>query len=472
MIRFGTGGWRAIIGEDFIKSNIELLSKALAMFIHETLKEGDKAKIVIGYDRRFLSRKASIWCAQVLSSYGVKVLFIDEIAPTPLVMSAVGKYETTFGMMITASHNPGDYNGIKIFTRGGMDARKEETDRIEEIIDEISGKEIAALDYRDALDSGTIMLIDPFNEYIDDILKSLDVESIKKRRLRVLLDPMHGVSRTCLQTVLMSARCEVDVINDRTDPLFGGKLPAPSGDTLRKLKDMVAEGQYDIGLATDGDADRLGIVDETGRFIHPNEILILLYYYLLEYKKCTGAVVRNIATTHLLDLIARDHGEKCIEVPVGFKNISEGMEENCALIGGESSGGLTIRGHIKGKDGIFAAGLIIELMSVTGKTLSGLLQEVYDKYGRAVMVEKNYSFRPSDKARIEKKLFEEKQLPDYSFDIDRVSYRDGLKIYFKNGGWIIARFSGTEPMLRIFAEMENESMSLKTIESMEKMLAS
>ncbi|MBP5198854.1 MAG: phosphoglucomutase/phosphomannomutase family protein [Lachnospiraceae bacterium] len=470
MFKFGTGGWRAIIGDDFIHSNINLLAASLAKYIDECTEIKDKKALVIGYDRRFLSRKAAIWSAEVLAANGIKVLFIDEIAPTPLVMSAVGKYNLKFGMMITASHNPCDYNGIKILTKGGQDADKSETDRLEEIGRNLLADDVKALDFDEAVKEGSIELIDPFNEYIDTILESLNVEAIKKRRLKVLLDPMHGVSKTCLQTVLMSARCDVDVINDRTDPLFGGKLPAPSSDTLRKLSDMVVERGYDIGLATDGDADRLGIIDETGKFVHPNQILILLYYYLLEYKKEKGAVVRNIATTHILDKIALDHGEKCLEVPVGFKNISAGMEEVNALIGGESSGGLTIRGHIRGKDGIFAAGLIIELMSVTGKSLSQLLDEVYEKYGKMVMVERNYHFNPAEKERLYKILFEDRLVPEYGYPIERIKYNDGLKIYFKNGGWIIARFSGTEPVLRIFAEMENEDVSNATIDLMENFL--
>ena len=470
MIKFGTGGWRAIIGDDFIHSNINRLAYAMSEFIKETVHDGEKQGIVIGYDRRFLSRKAAVWCAEVLAGNGIRVLFIDEIAPTPLVMYSVGGYGLNCGMMITASHNPCDYNGIKIFTKKGQDACKEETDRLEEIANAVAFEDVAYVAFEEAVECGKIRLIDPFNEYIDAILDSLNVEAIKKRRLKVLLDPMHGVSKTCLQTVLMSARCDVDVINERKDPLFGGKLPAPSSQTLRKLRDMVVERHYDIGLATDGDADRLGIIDEKGRFIHPNEILVLLYYYLLEYKKQKGAVVRNIATTHLLDKIAADHGEQCLEVPVGFKNISAGMESVNALIGGESSGGLTIRGHIKGKDGIFAAGLIIELMSVTGKSLSELLEEVYEKYGRMKMVERNYRFHPKEKDRLQKILFEDKRIPDYGYGIERISYDDGLKIYFMNGGWIIARFSGTEPVLRIFAEMENEDVSNQTIDLMENFL--
>jgi phosphomannomutase len=219
---------------------------------------------------------------------------------------------------------------------------------------------------------------------------------------------------------------------------------------------MVVEKGFDIGIGTDGDADRLGIIDEKGDFIHPNDILALLYYYLLEYKKWKGGVVRNIATTHLLDKIAQEYGEKCFEVPVGFKHISSAMEKENALIGGESSGGLTIRGHIKGKDGVFAACLLIELLSVTGKRLSELLAEIHGRFGSFHMAENDCRFNKDDKERLLKLLFHDKRIPDFGHIIGKVSYMDGVKIYFKNGGWIIARFSGTEPLLRIFAEMDNE----------------
>jgi phosphomannomutase len=262
----------------------------------------------------------------------------------------------------------------------------------------------------------------------------------------------------------------MDVINDRHDPLFGGRLPSPSDQTLNKLKDMVVERNYDLGIATDGDADRLGIIDEKGTFIHPNDILVLLYYYLLEYKRLKGGVVRNIATTHLLDRIAADHGETCYEVPVGFKHISKGMEEKQAIIGGESSGGLTINGRIRGKDGIFAAALIVEMISITGKSLAEMLGEIHDQYGKPCMEEKNYTFTKEKMKELQDQLFVRRKLPQYNYKVSRVSYEDGMKIYFENDGWIITRFSGTEPLLRIYAEMETAEQAKQIISQMEEFL--
>jgi phosphomannomutase len=261
------------------------------------------------------------------------------------------------------------------------------------------------------------------------------------------------VSKTALQTILLTARCEVDVIHERRDALFGGRLPAPNSKTLSSLMSYVEENHCDIGIATDGDADRLGVIDDKAEFLHPNKILVLLYYYLMKVKGWHGAAVRNIATTHLLDRIAEDFGETCYEVPVGFKYISSKMVETNAIIGGESSGGLTVRGHIQGKDGIYAAALLVEMIATTGRKLSEIYSEITDQYGTYEMDECDFTFSQEVKDKITAILLEDKLLPEFPFEIEKVSYMDGCKVYFKNKGWIIARFSGTEPLLRIFCEM-------------------
>ncbi len=469
MINFGTGGWRAIIGEEFTKSNVMLLSQALANIIRQD--KVHKNEFVIGYDRRFMSDKAAIWISEVMAGNGIKVYFIDRIAPTPLIMFTVKSMKVGYGAAVTASHNPACYNGIKIFTAGGRDATEEFTREIENRIDNIQPEEeIKHEDFELALKKGTISIINPFNDYIDTILNMIDTVAIRKKSIKILLDPMFGVSKTCLQAVLITARCELDVIHDRHDTLFGGRLPSPSSSTLGRLKDMVTEKHYDLGIGTDGDADRLGIIDEKGNFIHPNNILALLYYYLHEYKGWKGGVVRNVATTHLLDKIARVFGEECYEVPVGFKHISEKMEKENALIGGESSGGLTIRGHIKGKDGIFAASLMVEMICVTGKRLSELMDEIYSRFGYFYYQECDFSFGRDVKPELMKILYIEKKLPDFQWEVDNVSYMDGIKVHFKNGGWVIARFSGTEPLLRIIAEMDSQENAVLACSSISEFL--
>ncbi|TAH67618.1 MAG: phosphoglucomutase/phosphomannomutase family protein [Anaerolineaceae bacterium] len=453
MIKFGTGGWRSIIGDGFTKTNIQRLSKALATKMkNEGVAEHG---IVMGYDRRFLSKEAMRWASEVFAWEGITSYLINRSSPTPLIMYYVMEHKLHYGMMVTASHNPAIYNGIKVFTYGGRDADEIQTRDIENYVDDINDEEIATMDYQEAKDRNLIIEINPLNEYLDNIISNINMQAIKDRGLRIALDPMYGVSETSLKTILLTARCDVQIIHERHDTLFGRKLPSPSANTLRSLINRVKDYQCDIGIATDGDADRIGIIDDTGRFLHPNVILVILYYYLVKYKKWYGASVRNIATTHLLDRVAESFGEKCYEVPVGFKYISAKMNETNAIIGGESSGGLAVRGHIHGKDGIYAAVLLVEMMAVTGKKLSEIINEIEEEYGALYMEERDYTFTRERKNEIYQTLLVHKCLPDLPFEVDRISYLDGCKIYFKNGGWIIARFSGTEPLLRIFCEMQD-----------------
>ncbi len=466
MVKFGTGGWRAIIGDEFIKANIVALAQAVADDIIENNEQ--KRGIVIGYDRRFLSDFAAKWVAEVFAGNGITVHFIDRIAPTPLVMYGVKSLDTLYGMAITASHNPAEYNGIKVFTRGGRDADIAVTKTFEERIER--GVAIKTLDFEKAKNCGLVKIADLYNSYIDSIISMINMDAIRACNMRVLLDPMFGVSKTALQTILMTARCDVDTINERHDTLFGGRLPSPSAHTLSKLSNMVVEEKYDLGIGTDGDADRIGIIDENGKFVHPNEIMLLLYYYLLKYKGWRGDVVRNVATTGLLDKIAEDFGQKCHEVPVGFKHISGMMEKTDALIGGESSGGLTIRGHIKGKDGIFASSLLVEMICTTGKHLSEQLSEIYEKYGYMQMSEFDTKFSEEKKEEIRRVLYDGDELPEFGVAIKGISKADGVKVTFENGGWIIARFSGTEPLIRIFCEMESRERADEMIAKMRDFL--
>lgn len=451
MIKFGTGGWRAVIGDEFTKANIQILAKAMCdkMKAEGVSEDG----MVMGYDKRFLSKEAMRWAAQVFAHEGITAYLVNKAAPTPLIMYYVMTHNLHYGMMITASHNPAIYNGIKIFTYGGRDADEHQTADIEGYIGKVMDP-VDEMDYDEALGKGLIQEIYPLNDYIDAVLASVDVDVIKKAGLKVALDPMYGVSETSLKTILLTMRCDVETIHDRHDTLFGGKLPAPTENTLRDLKAHVMNYNFDIGIATDGDADRIGVIDDNGNFLHPNDILVLLYYYLVKYKGWKGDCVRNICTTHLLDRIAKEFGQNCHEVPVGFKHISAKMNETDAIIGGESSGGMAVKGHIRGKDGIYAAALLIEMLAVTGMKLSEIMDHIRKEYGGMALEERDYRFTQEKKNMIKKTVLEDRKLPDIPYDIDTVSYMDGLKVYLKDGGWISVRFSGTEPLLRIFCEMK------------------
>lgn len=464
-IIFGTGGWRAIIADGFTKENVMILAQALVSEIGKV----EKQEIVIGYDRRFLSDTAAVWLSEVFSANKIKVHLINKPSPSPMIMFAVDNLDLDYGICVTASHNPALYNGIKIFTKGGRDATEKVTDQLMKNIKD--NKQVKHIPIEQAYKEQLVENFNPQNDYIDSILKYVDKDAIRNANLKVLVDTMYGVSKTSLSIILFTTRCDVDIINERHDTLFGGKLPSPESKTLHKLSDMVNEGEYDLGIATDGDADRIGIIDENGRFIHPNLLLALLYEYQLTYKGLSGPAVRNLSTTHLLDKIAKKHGQYVVEVPVGFKHISEAMEKHDAIIGGESSGGLTVKGHIRGKDGIFAATILVEMIATTNKSIGQLVNELYKEYGDLYNDEISLSFSLEDKERITKILFEDKLIPDFDCEIAKVEYFDGLKVYFKNDSWLSARFSGTEPLIRIFVESSSNEKNKKMISDLRSLLA-
>lgn len=448
MIRFGTGGWRAVIGEDFTRENVRAVAAGILRLLQLEGKTG--RPVIIGYDRRFLSENAAKWVAEVLAKGGIHVWFLRRSAPTPLIMHTVKDENLFCGIEITASHNPANFNGIKLFVEEGRDAPLETTRRLEELI---ASAEPEFLPFDRAVEAGTVeYLANPFNKFLDDIIALLDMKALRNRGLRVLFDSMHGSGTYPLQVIFHTARCTIDMMNTNKDAYFGGLMPAPSENSLRILRDNVVLGGYDLGIAMDGDGDRLGIIDGNGRYINANEILCMLYWYLVRYKGWKGPVVRNLATTHMLDRIAESFGQTCYEVPVGFKYISAKIDEVDAVMGGESSGGLTVRGHIHGKDSIYAASLFAEMISVTDMSASEIINHLEAQFGKFVMVEDNLCFEPGQRAAIEQTIMKKKLLPDFGKPVDHAAYGDGCKVYFADGSFVICRFSGTEPLLRIFAE--------------------
>lgn len=469
MIRFGTGGWRAIIADEFTKSNLRLLTAGLCELMLSQGLQG--TEVCVGYDRRFLSKESAHWTAEVLAGYGFRIYMVNRSSPTPLIMYVIRERKAHYGLAITASHNPAIYNGVKVFTAGGRDAAPEVTGVIEQHAAEIDPADIPAIDYDLAVAKGLITEDNPTNDYLDYILGAVDVDAIKKARLRIGLDPLYGVSQSCLRTVLTTCRCDLEVIHDMHDTLFGGKLPTPTAETLIPLEQLVVDRHCDFGVATDGDADRIGIIDDNGEFVHPNQLLVLLYYYLVKYRGWEGDCVRNNSTTHLLDRVAEGFGFKCHEVPVGFKYVSAKMTETNAVIGGESSGGLTVRGHISGKDGIYAAALITEMVAVTGKQVSALYDEICGQYGFSAYEDGDIKVKPERKEELKKLIFETGKIPDFGKEIARIDNTDGCKVHFKDGSWCICRFSGTEPLLRFAAEAADKETARAYIEDWEQLCA-
>lgn len=470
-ITFGTGGWRDLIGRGFIYDNIAAVAQALTQMILADHKQ--EKPVMIGFDRRFLSFDAARWVAEVLTAHGIPVWFMKRTAPTPLIMHTVKARGLFFGIQITASHNPYTYNGIKLIVEGGRDAPEEVTSRLEALIAQIQseGMKIQPLPFEQAVAQGLISYPqNPFNDFIDSIQSRIRMDLLRERGPRILFDPMHGSGAYPLMVLLYTARCTVDHINFERDAFFGGHLPAPNEASLSELHHKVSAHGYDLGIAFDGDGDRLGIIDKNGRYITADEILVLLYYYLHEHRGWAGPVVRNVSTTHMLDKLAASFGEQCHEVPVGFKHISRKIEETDAVLGGESSGGLTVRGHIYGKDSVYAAALVVEMVCALNKSPTDILKELYQKLGEHHILESSLTFSDAEKKTIQTELMENRRLPDFGRDIASVSYLDGCKVTFSDDSFVVCRFSGTEPLLRLYAEASTEARAGGYLDSFRQLI--
>jgi phosphomannomutase/CTP:molybdopterin cytidylyltransferase MocA len=454
MVAFGTGGWRAIIGEGFTMHNVRRLSQALS---NEIARGGrEKSGVIIGYDRRFLSKQAAEASAEVFTGNNIQTILLNEDAPTPLITYATALEGSAYGLVFTASHNPPEWNGLKVFHSDGSLLLDDETRAIETETNALTPADVIKLELDIALEAGIAVWRDYTNPYVDAVERLIDMEAIRKAGLKVIVDPMYGVGQLTLGTVLTEARCRVTFIHERHNPLFGGRSPAPSLEALRALSSQMEEASYHVGLAMDGDADRIAILDEKGRYISVNDLLLLLYWYLHEVRGERGGVVRNLATTHLLDRLARKMGEECYEVPVGFKHIVNVMQQHNALLGGESSGGLTIRGHILGKDGIFASALVVEMLARTGKTISALRDHVYTLTGALYDLEEGIPATPEMRVAVPRRMNEAPCSHIGAYAVIRISHEDGIKLFLENENWALLRFSGTEPVLRLTCQADSE----------------
>jgi phosphomannomutase/CTP:molybdopterin cytidylyltransferase MocA len=453
LVTFGTGGWRAIIGEGFTMHNVRRLSQALANGI--TRRGEEKRGVIVGYDRRFLSKQAAEASCEVFAGNNIPTILLAEDAPTPLITYATATRGSAYGLAFTASHNPPEWNGLKVFHGDGSLLLDDETRRIENETNALEPDQVIKVELDLALEAGIVERRDFTNEYVDAVEKLIDLNAIREAGLNVIVDPMYGVGQLTLGTVLTEARCRVTFIHERHDPLFGGRSPAPNLEALRLLTSQMLDHKYDLGLAMDGDADRIAIVDERGEYISINDVLVLLYWYLHEVRGERGGVVRNLATTHLLDRLALRLGEQCYEVPVGFKHITAAMAEHNALLGGESSGGLTIRGHILGKDGIFASALVVEMLARTGQKISPLLERVRALTGRLYDFEESLPATPEMRIVVPRRLKEAPCEQIGPYPVIGISHMDGTKLRLENDNWALLRFSGTEPVLRLAVEADS-----------------
>ncbi len=462
IVTFGTGGWRALIGEGFTLHNVRRLSQALCNGI---IRRGEESRgVIVGYDRRFLSRQAAEASSEVFAGNNIPCILLPEDAPTPLINYATAVKGSAYGLAFTASHNPPEWNGLKVFIGDGSLLQDEITREIERETNALTPQQVVKLDLGVALAAGIVTKHDFTNQYVDAIEALVDMAAMRNAGLRLIVDPMYGVGQLTLGTVLTEARCRVTFIHERHNPLFGGRSPAPNEDALRVLSSEMQEQHYDLGLAMDGDADRVAILDERGRYISINDILVLLYWYLHEVREQRGGVVRNLSTTHMLDRLARKLGEQCYEKPVGFKHIASGMVEHDALLGGESSGGLTIRGHILGKDGIFACALVVEMLARTGEKISKLMDDLYAKIGRLYYIEESLPATPEMRIAVPHRMKSAALNAIGSYTVLSTSFLDGIKLLLENDNWALLRFSGTEPVLRLTVEADSESKARELLQ--------
>ncbi|MCL2316486.1 MAG: NTP transferase domain-containing protein [Actinomycetia bacterium] len=452
-IAFGTGGWRALIGEAFTMHNVRRLCQAIA---NEITRDGSAAQgVVVGGDRRFLSEESVRCAAEVFAGNCVRTVVLTDDVPSPLVTFAVPHLGCAFGVMVTASHNPPLWNGIKLFRGDGSLPVSEQTARLQDEANALTPGDVVALDYTLARAAGRVIETDVTNAYVDAVEAVVDVAAMRAGRpLRVIVDPMYGTSQQALSMVLTDGRVRANYIHSDHNPLFGGHAPKPDPELLTELTRLVkaGRGRFDVGLANDEDADRIGVIDESGRYMTTNEVLVILYWYLHEVRGLRGGVVRNLSTTHLLDRLADRFGEDHREVPVGFKYIVAGMEEIGALVGGESSGGLTMRGYLLGKDGIFACALVCEMLARLGKPLSVLLDDVLAITGRLEQLETGVPATPQMRVEVPRRMRSAMPPTIGGVPVVNVSTMDGIKCRLADESWVLLRFSGTEPVLRMVAE--------------------
>jgi len=454
-ISFGTSGWRGIFCEDFTFENVRVVTQAIADHLRAS---GDAERgVVVGYDTRFMGGKFARETVRVLAGAGIRSWLCDRDTPTPVVAWEIIRRRAGGGINFTASHNPSDYNGLKFSPASGGPALPEETKDIEQranaMLGEICFRE---MDLAQAERTGLMEVIDPREAYFKQVRKLVDFDRIGRAGLHVGVNTLYGTGRGYLDALLREAGAQVTTWNDRPDPYFGGHPPEPAPE---HMEDFIAgvRGNEDItlGLATDGDADRYGVVDADGTFIEPNYILALVADFLVRRKGKTGAVARSVATSHLIDAVAAHHGLELLETPVGFKFIGDFIAKNRILIGGEESAGLSVRGHVPDKDGILACLLVAEMVAAEKKGPMELLRDLYRRVGefhtRRVnlrLSDELEEFFPGKMAALPSEFAGKK--------VAKIVTIDGVKLVLEGGSWVLFRKSGTEPVVRVYAEAGNE----------------
>ncbi|HVT44288.1 MAG TPA: phosphoglucomutase/phosphomannomutase family protein [Thermoanaerobaculia bacterium] len=446
MIRFGTSGWRGIIGEDFTFEKVRIATQGIANYLKKNGLAG--AGMIVGYDTRFLSEKFALEAAKILAFNGIQAYLCDRDVPTPCVAFETVRRGASGAINFTASHNPPEYNGLKFSTANGAPALPEVTEAIEREINALEEKNEPIDVYEK---EELIETIDPKGRYFEELRTKVDSEIIRKSGLRIAVDSLYGTSRDYLDYFLLESDVRVKIIHNYRDPYFGGFSPECNLKNLGELRKIVAGEKFDLGLATDGDADRFGIIDERARFVSPNTIIALLALYLKRHREIPGGLARSVATTHMIDAIADKLDVPLYETPVGFKYIGELILDDKIALGGEESAGLSIYRHLPEKDGILACLLVAEMVAATGKRIHELTQEMQQEFGTFVSKRLDMKLTPQLKETLRSKLANPPSEID-GLKVEGTNTVDGVKFLFKDHAWLLFRLSGTEPVARIYAE--------------------
>jgi len=445
-ITFGTDGWRALIAEDFTFANVEKVAYAIGQYVNETYKQnGTPAPMLVGYDTRFLADSFAKRAAQVFISMGIPAKLADRDVPTPVIAFATQAERTVGAVQLTASHNPPEYCGMKYIPEYAGPATNEITERIVSHLSDIP--------YEIDVHSIDVPLISPKAPYMEAIAKMVDFERIAAAGLKVGVECLYSTCRDYLDEALQTHGVDTRVLHNWRDPLFGGGMPEPKAQYLKELSKLVQDQKLNCGLATDGDADRFAVIDETGTYVSANQLLALLTQHFIKNRKATGGIVKTVATTHFLDRLATSYGLEIFETPVGFKYIGELMRQKDILIGGEESGGCSVKGHIPEKDGILCNLLIVEMLAYEKKSLSQIWAELVAETGvEFAYRRKDMRLTTESQRNFVEKLSKEPFEKIGKSKVVKLGTLDGFKYYLEDGSWVLVRPSGTEPLVRFYFE--------------------
>jgi alpha-D-glucose phosphate-specific phosphoglucomutase len=467
LIKFGTSGWREIIARDFTFDNVRLATQGIADYLKSEIGNpksalaGRKPVIILGHDTRFLGREFSLAAAEVLTANGIEPLLCDRDTPTPVIAHTIRHRRAIGGINMTASHNPAEYQGLKFSTSNGAPATPDVTKEIEANIVKLQAANWTFM--AAPFGSFSCKTFNPLPDYFKQLHKLIHFAIIKKAKMKLAVDISYGTAHGYLDVLLEKAGAKVTMFHNELNPLFGGHHPEPNAEGMADAAKFVRSGKAQMGLGTDGDADRFGIVDKDGTWLTPNQILALALYHLKKNRGWTGAVVRTVPTSHQVDAVAELLGVKVHETPVGFKYIGALMESEPIIVGGEESGGLSVKGHVPEKDGILACLLMAELVATEKKSLGQILKNLEKQIGEFHSDRINISFAPEKKEALLAKLGGGLQNIG-AFKVEKFITTDGFKFLLANREWVAFRASGTEPLIRCYIEAKTKA-NLKKLQA-------